>query len=758
MARNSTIFKRIIQLVLDAATVARTKKGLQDALQQGTDAKHVKNNLKKIDAAMLALGRTAVGIGAAILSVFSARKLIEYADTWKLIQGRLKIVTEGHEALRRVQGKLFDVAQRTRSSFEATAQLFTRIALNADELGRTEQQLLDLTETVNKAIQIGGGNTTEARAGVIQLSQALASGVLRGDEFRSMMENLPGLAKALADGLDVPVGKLREMAFAGELTADTVIDAILKMKGAVDEEFKNIPVTVGGALQVLTNEIMALVGAEDEATGTTNLFAQALLDVAAAIDKITEARKRGRDASAGMPRSLDNAWADLGMGPLTPEEAARIRKIFGGAPGGDFGTDIDAANLAAAQERANQRTPSAIFGAFLAKITSDRTDMLVRAKAGKVATPQELAELNQLFAEGNRFLREGNLTLQQRVDLIKAIMDLGFKEAELETEEELRKKQREHIDLLLDAHELGVANLEERQKLVVLHDGIVRALKNENLAIEDRIHLTQLLIDMEKRAPWLSPDFFRRATPDKQIHDPLFNRRDKEGDLIIRAPKVAVVESQELLEIYTNQWREAHADIEDSAINAAFGVMGAWQDAFEALAIEGQGFVGFMEAIFRGSAAAALGGLAQVASIKVAENVANAFEQKAKASAAIAGAISNPFMATQLLAAAAAHLDAAKDFGLTAAKWALLGGAAAAGQAGIAGGGRGGQSGGIPSGATDSTGRLADRVGAGGGLTINLTISGVDPKNPRHQELIGKTVREYGQRTGRSLIVNQRSA
>jgi tape measure domain-containing protein len=110
----------------------------------------------------------------------------------------------------------------------------------ADAIGATDEQVVQLTSNILKLGAIGGGSAQEIRSGVIQLGQALASGRLQGDELRSILENLPLVARAIADGLGVGVGKLREMGKAGELTAQTVFDALLSRTDEVNRKFETL--------------------------------------------------------------------------------------------------------------------------------------------------------------------------------------------------------------------------------------------------------------------------------------------------------------------------------------------------------------------------------------------------------------------------------------------------------------------------------------------------------------------------------------
>ncbi len=149
-----------------------------------------------------------------------------------------------------------------------------------------QEQALALTETINKAIQVGGGSAASNEAAITQLNQALGSGVLRGDEFNSMMEQSPRLAQALADGLDVTTGKLREMAGEGKLTTDVVTKALLSQSEKITEEFNKFPTTIGASIENLKTAWTIYIGEADAATGASAKVAEAIKFVAENLDTI----------------------------------------------------------------------------------------------------------------------------------------------------------------------------------------------------------------------------------------------------------------------------------------------------------------------------------------------------------------------------------------------------------------------------------------------------------------------------------------
>ena len=155
----------------------------------------------------------------------------------------------------------------------------------------TQKDALGITETLNKAIALTSQGAAQDAAAIQQFSQALASGVLRGDEFNSVMENSPGLAQALADGLDVPITKLRGMAEAGELTADRLINALGKSAPKVAEQFNQLPVTVGQSLTLLNNEFIKFIGQSDKATGASATLAQGITLLSRNLDKVVDVGK-----------------------------------------------------------------------------------------------------------------------------------------------------------------------------------------------------------------------------------------------------------------------------------------------------------------------------------------------------------------------------------------------------------------------------------------------------------------------------------
>lgn len=206
----------------------------------------------------------------------AASGLAKTADDWANLTARIKLaVGEGAAFQTAFQG-IQDVALRTNSSLENTGNLFVKIADAGKQMGIGQAEALRLTETVNQAVQLSGASAEASKAAVTQLIQGLQSGVVRGDEFNSIMEQSPRLSKALADGLGVTTGELRKMAEAGQLSSQTVIGALKGQAAAVEREYARLPVTIGRAIANLQTEWQRWVGTMDESLGASRTAASAI--------------------------------------------------------------------------------------------------------------------------------------------------------------------------------------------------------------------------------------------------------------------------------------------------------------------------------------------------------------------------------------------------------------------------------------------------------------------------------------------------
>ena len=196
-----------------------------------------------------------------------ATGVVSMIDGYKNVNSLLKIVTNSQEHFNRTQADLFKLSQENYASIQTTTRLYVGQAKQLEALGYTHEQQINAVDLFSKALTTSGATAGEAASATLQYIQGLSSGILRGQEFNSIMENGRGVAIALADGLDVTIGRLREMAMNGELSAKIVVDALLSQNDVIREKFKNIPVTVSRAWQLMVNSMTIALSDLNRAVG-----------------------------------------------------------------------------------------------------------------------------------------------------------------------------------------------------------------------------------------------------------------------------------------------------------------------------------------------------------------------------------------------------------------------------------------------------------------------------------------------------------
>jgi len=226
----------------------------------------------------LVAAMAAVGVGVTVSGLATT------ADSYTNLSTRINIATrEGGDFTSAMAG-VHQVALMTNSSLDATGSLFTRLNAVGKDMGMTQQQALNLTKTVTQAIQIGGGSAQASEAAVQQFIQAMQGGVLRGEEFNSIMENGFGVAEALARGLGVTTGELRKMAEAGELSAERVAKALQSQASEVQKTYDQFPTTITNALQKIATSWQILIGEMDQSNDASATVADWLVTIADNMD------------------------------------------------------------------------------------------------------------------------------------------------------------------------------------------------------------------------------------------------------------------------------------------------------------------------------------------------------------------------------------------------------------------------------------------------------------------------------------------
>ncbi|MFH1493729.1 MAG: tape measure protein [Pseudomonadota bacterium] len=268
-----------------------------DSLNTGISSARV--GVQSISAQLQRVKNELIGIISVAGLAGMAKSFVDTADAVNSLNARLKLATKSTQEYTAAKSEVTTIALRTGQSLESIGTLYAKVADSMRQLGISQKDTLQFTEATAQAMRLSGASASSAEAGITQLSQALASGVLRGDEFNSIMENSPRLAQAMADGLGVPRGALRSMAEEGKLTADVVTQAILSQSAALSGEFAQMPVTVGQAFTNLRTNMMLWVEQVDTSTGITGKFAAALKILADNLGMVMSAA--GTLASIALP-------------------------------------------------------------------------------------------------------------------------------------------------------------------------------------------------------------------------------------------------------------------------------------------------------------------------------------------------------------------------------------------------------------------------------------------------------------------------
>nr|DAS95244.1 MAG TPA: tail length tape measure protein [Caudoviricetes sp.] len=259
-----------------SAKVEGADKLKSDLNSIGNEAKKAENAAVQLSGAFTTL-KTAIG---AIAGSMIVREFVQISDEMSLMSSRLKKATDSMAEFTAQQKAMHAIARDTHADIKDTTDLYVKLAPALKDLGRNTDEINKVTSSFTKALQLGGASAEESAAAIKQFGQAMGSGALKGDEFNSIAEASPTLMRYFADGLGVPIGKLKELAGQGKLTAEAVSGALLKMYDQISKDAAQMPVTVGKAFTDLKTEMSLLVAEFNEAAGATGGMSQGLEKIA----------------------------------------------------------------------------------------------------------------------------------------------------------------------------------------------------------------------------------------------------------------------------------------------------------------------------------------------------------------------------------------------------------------------------------------------------------------------------------------------
>jgi tape measure domain-containing protein len=412
------------------------------------------NHVKALASAFVAYG-----------GVQAARQIIQTSDAFAGLQARLTIATGSAQQASTAYADLLAQVRESHADIQASAALYTKLAMSTKDLGLSHDALLTITDTVSGALRVSGASAAEAENSIRQLGQAFASGVLRGDEFNSMMENSPRLAQALADSLGVTQGELRKMAAEGELTSSRLATAFIEQSDTIKSEAAQIPVTVGMAFQDLKNEMFNAVG--PTATGPLVESMQGLRDVLAdpetqaGIQNLTSGLVRliavateGAAAFANFGNTLGEFAAKVvggeNLDTALPKRVEGLKSALAGIEGSGFGTPEIIGKMRAELAEAEKQLAGLTF--------SVKENTKANKEAEKPATERHAKEIENL---------------KQQEKAVVKVAEVKKKAAETDTtasriaEENARKareSERERLEGLQDLQMLQREMMTEEER------------------------------------------------------------------------------------------------------------------------------------------------------------------------------------------------------------------------------------------------------------------------------------------------------
>ncbi|HFT2748900.1 TPA: phage tail tape measure protein [Klebsiella quasipneumoniae] len=323
--------------------------------QAAASVRETRRSVAELTDQMESAKATALGLTGAFAGAFATGHLISLADEWNSVNARLKQASQSTDDFTSSQKQLMDISQKTGTSFSDNANLFSRSAASMREYGYSSSQVLDITEAISTGLKLSGANAQESSSVITQFSQALAQGVLRGEEFNAVNESGDRVIRALAAGMGVARKDLKSMADQGQLTIDKVLPALISQLGKLRNEYGELPQTVSSSATKVENAFMQWVGGANEASGATNTLTGLLDGVANNIDQVATAA--GALVAVGAARYLGNLA--LGASSATAGIINAAKSEVALAEAQVRGTQVSTARARAAVYRAQQALAAA---------------------------------------------------------------------------------------------------------------------------------------------------------------------------------------------------------------------------------------------------------------------------------------------------------------------------------------------------------------------------------------------------------------
>lgn len=408
------------------------------------------NAAKKMDELQTNINRVAGAIPASLVVDWGKAFLVA-ADNMSQLNARIERLTGSAATASQTMQNLMRISSATGGSLQDTAKLWETLSTALRDTGATNGQIIQLTETLQKIGRIGGSSAEEMANALRQFGQSISSGTVRAEEFNSILEQMPELARQIAAGMGVSIGELRQLMLDGKLTAEDALNAIQKQTGSVNAEFEKLPRTLSQANTALTNSFLSMIDSVNQATGASTGLVAVIDSMTAALDRLVgkaasaDAQISDLNSTAEMFTRRARTWSWLGLDGWEAQN-----KALAGLSNKAAMLVGDLAAVSKASQTAANTKPIEI------KTTASATGS--KAKGGKSAAQKEAeqyAKAQDSINEKLEALRQESILaagstseLTREQQLLRAEMSLGA-----DATDEQRQKARDYKAQALDTAE-----------------------------------------------------------------------------------------------------------------------------------------------------------------------------------------------------------------------------------------------------------------------------------------------------------------
>lgn len=303
MAGEEQVGNIVYQVQMDVANLIEAQRKVNERLEKMSGG--ASKAASKFDQLQTSINKVAGAIAASIV-VDWGRAFLVAADNMSQLNARIERLTGSTATASQTMQSLMRISSATGGSLQDTAKLWETLSTALRDTGATNGQVIQLTETLQKIGRIGGSSAEEMANALRQFGQSISSGTVRAEEFNSILEQMPELARQIAAGMGVSIGELRQLMLDGKLTAEDALNAIQKQTGSVNAEFEKLPRTLSQANTALTNSFLSMIDSINQATGASTGLVAVIDSMTAALDQLV-----GKAASADAQISDLNSTAEM---------------------------------------------------------------------------------------------------------------------------------------------------------------------------------------------------------------------------------------------------------------------------------------------------------------------------------------------------------------------------------------------------------------------------------------------------------------